>query len=910
MSRPARLVALSLAVSLTLGLAGTTAARAEDPLSAPADLAAAVRLAAPAAAGATTAAAASPVDQAAAAAQCDLSFGKAAPTRDPADANALMHGRVVIGHYGSFRLTKDPSWRPVRTLDSSGNDHMHSLFWLLPLLREGVRRHNKAMVDRFYAVLADWVEDNPPGGRTQAHAWGDPIQQGYRALVLTCAAAGPFGTAPWLVASMKQHVAYLSSARHYQGSNNASLHQQMGVYALSAALRWPAPRAVAVRRMSALVTRLVKADGSDGEASPAYALSNYGWFLDAAERMRRVGDPIPASFGVLGNVPGFIAAATRPDGKLESLGDTSPAAVSPTLWRGTVAEFAATGGLTGPRPESVFAAYAGGYVFGRSGWGQSRPLTDETFFSLRAGARSGIPHAHDDATSLTLYSHGSPLVLDPGQWQYQYGPMRSYVIGHSAHNVVVVDGARRVSQGTPPLQVASTGDIDVATTVDRGYRGTTVTRTVAYDRAHDAIVVWDRLHSATSVRAAQQWTLGADRSVQLAADAAHTGGAGGNLDVLVSTPGTALTVASGAKSPYRGWVSSGYGTISAAPSLRSTATGTDLQWVTVLVPRAAGTSASAAASSASVGPAGLSVRVDTAAGSSVLTLDGGTGAARSGTVTPTVAASDGLVLAGTAAGFSLSGLVPGAPVSLEAAPVDGATGWAPVVAGTASAAGTFTTSAPVPVSTQFRAVSGGTASTPVLVAAAVAPTAPVVSVSAGAAGSATVSWTPPVSDGGAPLTGYTLAIGGRTTKLAPDRTSVSLTGLAPGPLPVVLTATNAVARSAAGRARADVAVYPTLVSVSPRGRIRDGHVVTLRLAGLLPGQAAVVEATPPAPAAGGAAVAPSRTRVRVAADGTAVLRMTPHATATWTVTSAGVTSSPVAITVVPKPAAKPAPKKK
>ena len=904
-----RLVALSLTAALTVSaVAAGAPVEADEPAVPPAPTAPAPTPTPPAPVVPPA------VDLAAAAAQCDLSFGKAAPTRDPAQARAVMQGKVTIGHYGTFRLATNPTWRAVSTLDSSGNDHLHSLFWLLPVLREGVRTHNSAMIRRFYAVLGDWVKDNPPTGRTRAYAWGGPIQEGYRALVLTCAAAGPFGNAPWLVAAMKQHVSWLANSRHYEGTNNASLHASMGLYALSKSLSFPTPRGVAVSRMGTLVTRLVNDDGSDGEASPAYALSNYGWFLEAAERMRRGGDAVPTSFGRLGNVPAFIAAATRPDGRLEALGDTSPAAVSPTLLRGTVAEFSSTGGAQGARPVQVFGAYTGGYVFGRSGWGVTRPLGDETFFSMRAGRRSGIPHAHDDASSMTLYAHGAPLLLDPGQWKYQYGAMRSYVISHAAHNVVVVDGVPRVGQGTPPLHAATVGDLDIATTVDRGYRGTTITRTVAYDRSHDALVIWDRLHSDTWVRAGQQWNLGADRGVGLAADAAHTSGSGANLDALFSGGGAPLSVAKGSKSPYRGWSSSEYGKISAAPSLRATQSGTDLQWVTVLVPRAAGAADSVATSTASAGPGGLSVSLTTAAGASAFALDGGVGASRGATVTPTLTTPDALVLAGTAASFRFSGLVPNAPVALQSQPIDGTSTWADVAAGVASAAGTFDTTVPVSVSSQFRAVSADVPSAPVTVDAAVAPSPPALTAAPGPNGTATLTWTAPASDGGAPLTGYTVAAGGRTVVVPPAQTSLALSGLVPGALRAVVTATNAVARSDAGRAAVDVAAYPSLRLPRFRAAPVVGTAAVLQLSGLLPGQVAVVTVTPaavPAPVAGApvpAAPAPVTYRVRVTAKGMGALRLVLKATSTITVTSGGVTSAPVTSTVVPKPKPKPKPK--
>jgi len=166
------------------------------------------------------------VNVAAAAAQCAVSFGSAKGARRAA---ALMAGRVDLGQYGSFRLAENPSWRPVASLDSSGKGHMHSLHYLLPLLRNGVRTGDKAMVGRFYEVLRDWTKDNRPGAASSRYAWGPPIYEGFRALVLVCAAAGPRGQAPWLLKSLALHGTMLADSRRYEGANNASLHQSMGL---------------------------------------------------------------------------------------------------------------------------------------------------------------------------------------------------------------------------------------------------------------------------------------------------------------------------------------------------------------------------------------------------------------------------------------------------------------------------------------------------------------------------------------------------------------------------------------------------------------------------------------------------------------------------------------------------------
>ena len=819
------------------------------------------------------------VNVAAAAAQCDMSFGSAKGARRAA---ALMTGRVDLGQYGSFRLAEDPTWRPAASLDSSGKGHMHSLHYVLPLLRNGVRTGDKAMVGRFYAVLRDWAKDNRPGAASSRYAWGPPIYEGFRALVLTCAAAGPRGQAPWLLKALAQHGAMLSDPRRYEGANNASLHQSMGLYALGEALGRPAWRTTAIARERALVNRLVHADGSDEEGALSYAVNNYRWFKQAAERLRLGGDPIPADFARVDQIPSFIARATRPDGRVEALGDTSPVPLSPTAWAGTAAEFSASGGTAGSAPVDAFGAFSGGYVFGRSGWGQSRPLADETFFSMRAGATRFIPHAHDDAGSLTLYAHGSPLLLDTGQWRYLYGPTRSFVVSRAAHNVVVVNGVPRSDQGHPQLSTTSVDGLDIATVVDRGYRGVTITRTVAYDRVDDVLLVWDRLTSATRVRAGQQWGLGRTRDVTIDADAAHTNGPGANVSMLFTSGGAPLDVAKGERDPLRGWNSEAYGEFAPAPSVRASQAGTDLSWLTVIAPRAADVPASSVSATSAVSGDAASVALTTASGSALIRLDG-RGGSRSeiAGVVPTLTPTEGIVLSGAQTTLRANGLLPGRPVTLEAA-VPGSAQQQAVARSSASAAGTAEFTVPVSASADYRAVSGDVASAPSLVTAAVAPAPPggVTAVPSGP-GEVTVSWTPPADTGGAPLTRYVVRVDGVRQFVPAGALGLVVKDVVAGPRSVSLRASNAVATSAPAPSAVEVPAYPTVTGpVSARRKSN----VKLTVSGLVPGAPRTVTLTP-----AGAGRILRATRVRE--DGSATVRVLAKRTLRVVVTSGDIASA-------------------
>ena len=828
-------------------------------------------------------------DQVAAAAQCGVGLGNSEKGGGTRKARALLAGRADLDEYGWFHLAANPRWKPVSTLDSSGNGHMHSLNYLLPLLRRGVAGGHQDMLDRFYFLLRDWVRDNKPGGPTSRYAWGPPIYEGFRAQVLVCAAAGPRGQQPWLLNALKKHGEMMADSRRYEGINNASLHQSMGLYAIGATLGRPAWRRLAIERERTLAVRLIHDDGSDEEGALTYAVNNYRWFRHAAERLRVAGDPVPPELLRTERIPGFIAAATRPDRRVEALGDTSPYPLNPSHWIGTAAEFAATGGASGAPPADTFASFAGGYVFGRSGWGsEKRPLADETYFSVRAGQGEHVPHAHDDSGSVTLYSHGSPLLLDTGQWRYTYGTTRSFVVSRAAHNVIVVDGVQR-SRPRPELRTARVDGLDLTTVVDRGYSGVTLTRTVAYDRVEDVVLVWDRLRSATPVRASQQWGLGRDRSVRVDADAVHTSGPGANVSMLFTSGGAPLDVAKGRKKPMRGWNSEAYGELSSAPSVRATQKGTSLSWLTVLTPRADGVGASTVSATAAVSASNASVLLRTAGGSATVNLDGISGSRTPPTaVTPAAVPTADIVLAGSTTTVRGAGLVPSAPVSLETLPV-GAVAWSPVATGTASAAGTVELSAPVPATADFRVVSGSGASAPVRVTAAVAPAAPtnVVATPTGN-GQVTVTWDPPTDTGGAPLTQFGIRVDAKRVAVPAGARTAVVSGVRAGSRVAKVRAFNQVAVSTWTEAPAAVPAYP---SVTGPTRVRRGGTATLQLAGLLPNELATLRVTVLK-----SGKVTTRT-VNPKADGTATVRVRVWKPVRVVAVSGGVTSSRLRVRV-------------
>lgn len=540
-------------------------------------------------------------------AQCDLGVTRAR-SNDASVARQIMNGRVAIEKYGTVVIPQNPSWRPQSGLDSSGDAHMSSLHYLVPLLREGVRTGNQDMINRFYVLIRDWSLNNRLGMKNPPNraAW-QPIYTGYRMQVIGCALAGPRGNELWLRQLAAVHANYVTTYRSSLASNNTGIQLAMGQYALGCAMGNGGWKSAARSRLSRLASSLVFSDGSTNEGAVSYAKSDYQWFNEAADRIRLCGQSVPTALQRVADVPEFMAHAIRPDGRYEALGDTSPDRASTALFKGTLAEWSASKGTSGKHPKATFRYFRGGFVFGRSGWGTaSRPYTDQTFYSVRTGKGrgAGVFHAHADAGSVTLYANGSPQLYDTGQWKYQYGSTRNYVMGRNAHNVVTASGGGYSTSKAPRLSRGNSSSTrDLITLTDTGYRKNkiTLTRTILYSRKGEYLVVWDNARSAKKdskgkrIRRTftQHWQLGPGKSTTVEKGRISTNGEGGNTTLVWVGPQPSLSVANGWTSPRMGWVSEKYGELKPAPMARATRSGTGANWVTVIIPRRPGVPSSA-----------------------------------------------------------------------------------------------------------------------------------------------------------------------------------------------------------------------------------------------------------------------------------------------------------------------------
>lgn len=433
-------------------------------------------------------------------------------------ARQLMKGKVVMGKPGTYYLSERPNWKPQSGTDTSGDRHVNSLDWALPLLYEGVKTQNAAMVQRFRDLMYYWIDDH----RGKRGAWVDgSIYGGLRTQTLVCAAQ-TLNDQKIIDAALRDSQTMIRSFRGNRttatGTNNTDLIRQTGALAAYCWVQDAPGIDRAWRNIEALARGLVQPDGSDVEGSPGYAAYMEALLTDAERSGQTCGIPTDAVTSLKGLLYQFVAQAFRPDFKLTSLGDSTNSGLRGSFgvgdWR---ADWIRSKGTAGAPPNPVYTVYDGGYVFGRAGW-RPQPGGADTYYSLRySSSRPGTAHTHDDGAGMTLYSRGVEWVGDPGPYRYENGSsLRWFMKSRTAHSSFTVSNVSR-NRGAGVRKVSSNSDWreggnDTTCLSDRTWNSMTITRCTSYVRSIDAMIVADyvdakKVKSKKKREVTQRWQL-------------------------------------------------------------------------------------------------------------------------------------------------------------------------------------------------------------------------------------------------------------------------------------------------------------------------------------------------------------------------------------------------------------------
>ncbi|MEU0572226.1 heparinase II/III family protein [Nonomuraea sp. NPDC005983] len=334
----------------------------------------------------------------------------------------VMEGRVTFAGLPPVDLGTDADidWRQNPHGNRSWALNLHALRWVGRLVAEYERSGRRDHLDRAAALADDWLRANPRRGRdVSPWAWSEHAVA-LRAPVLVCLSAHV--RTPRLWDGLAEHGAVLADPALYREGHNHGLDQDIALLVVGCRLgrdRW---RDLAIRRMTRSAELAVDAQGVLHEQAPRYGLYVHRRLGAALRAIEASGADVPASLAARrAALETYVVHATQPDGRLVPIGD-SPADTRPT------------GFPSGDGP--LVRVFDGGYVFGRSAWGDAR----SAYYSIRFGPGRRL-HGHEDHLGVTYYAHGRPILVEAGFHSYEKTAYQEWTRSPEAHNVPVVTGA-------------------------------------------------------------------------------------------------------------------------------------------------------------------------------------------------------------------------------------------------------------------------------------------------------------------------------------------------------------------------------------------------------------------------------------------------------------------------------------
>ncbi|HVE26965.1 MAG TPA: heparinase II/III family protein, partial [Sporichthya sp.] len=531
-----------------------------------------------------------------AAARVKAQCPQTATADDRAKARRIMAGWLDVPGFGAARIgtSGDIDWHADPFHHPSWVARFQGLAWVQPLLIGATR--DSARAKRAAAILRDFLADNPVPAVPDLAAW-EPTVTAKRALTLVCATTA-LGRPPWLMSGLTAHGKLLSE--QWSGAWNRGAFEIRGLLALGCFTGNAGWMELARSRVAAsfednLRGPAIDTDGASNEQALGYSRTVYYVWQEVARELVRCGLSVPDVLTErLPLLLGFLAGATMPDGHLVPLGDTY-GSLPPPLVRGTPAEYAATLGAQGEPPADVVGVYAGGYVFGRSGWGTERPFGAESFYSLRFGPGRQL-HGHNDHQAITWYAGGRPLLVDSGHVGYAPDAYRDYLRSARAHNVLVAPDSPLDGSAVTALERQDIETNAQYFEVADDAIGARRIRNVLFLQHPDMIVVLDRVIGGPFRRYDQLWHLPPDLQATSVTpnEARATDPAGNGLTVLsvpmlgqLSSP--SIGYVRGAEQPYQGWVSGELGQREPAGVITVSQVAQNPTFLTVLVASDPGT---------------------------------------------------------------------------------------------------------------------------------------------------------------------------------------------------------------------------------------------------------------------------------------------------------------------------------
>lgn len=501
------------------------------------------------------------------------------PTRlDKSQILDLQQGKLELFPHPAVNTDFPISWTSNPLNQRNWCFQLHTLRWIDPIRRLAADGDRSGM-GLWDEIVEDWEQNNPVDGPVSTWAWTD-MTDAMRAMTILFGL--PYSRRPKeLVDLLQVHGRWLNDVKNIGHSNHA-MHQHVALFLVGSALQESEWIKNSEFRLKNHFRNEYDSQGLNAEGSPGYWQLNLIWSREIEKRLKLEKSTVDIDFYKLDLSLQSVIHATRPDGYLETLGDTGKEKFRST--GSPQADYVRSGGENGIAPAELSAVYRGGYAFGRTGWGEARrQFSEESFYSLVFGGYK--VHGHSDYGSLTFAPRGVPLIVDSGKFSYTKHWMRDYVESHSGHNVIIIEDEKYSKESSVALEKSiHHEDYDFYSLSDYGYDDVEILRNVLFVRDLDTLVVVDYVKSSRKVSASQQWHLNPD--AQIDDDGLSLGITVGGQHFSMRWVGSPLDIArvKGVEEPALGWMSPDWNEVVPTELIRAQSSGTHLRFVTVLGP--------------------------------------------------------------------------------------------------------------------------------------------------------------------------------------------------------------------------------------------------------------------------------------------------------------------------------------
>ncbi|MDX6264557.1 MAG: hypothetical protein QOH84_6245 [Kribbellaceae bacterium] len=510
-----------------------------------------------------------------------------------AQLEAGIYGWGPFTPYKVGSTSGNVNWRLNPYKNSSWYMWFHSLRWLGQGIIAAGQGDTKAMV-HVAAITKDWIRDNPYSWKTDPGAHESTM---HRTNVLVCfrqAVIAGLGvsTLPasysWLDTALISHARFLTA--NWSGAWNHGTDESIALFGVGCTLNRTAYKTTAQNRLAAAITTSIDSQGSTNEQSTAYAQFNYALWGRAVTTLQACGanpgTTINARRALLAD---WLALATNSLGKLHQLGDSEVVSTNPVA--GTPLAYAGTKGAEGTVPARRIGTFSAGYAFGRTGWGETRPFTQESTYSIRYGPTRAM-HGHSDHTAITYTSRGRDILIDGGHAGYQNDIWKVWAKGQYSASAMTTPLAPETFPITKLTRSVFNPTSEFYEFADVPGAGISRYRGVLVLKDPDLIVTLDRATAKKAQQFQTLWHLPSDQKATVYSRTTAIGMKPGDTTRTIlfqvpyrqPLPRGAILVKQGQTKPIQGWHYPTIFTRKSAPTLMFARLGTTASILSVIAP--------------------------------------------------------------------------------------------------------------------------------------------------------------------------------------------------------------------------------------------------------------------------------------------------------------------------------------